>query len=232
MTHQDPDSIHSSKAADIISKVVRVAAYPLAAVTTYFAGDVYLRNSIYKNFAKHGFFDKRKRACDLSDPALQDQVHLEIRQQVEEAYKGGIIKSSGAQRERLVGNAAKFNVLEEPKLKKLVNDDELVERALDAASKSFTQRLEKSASSGALTDRVSGIYNAYRQEVRQFFEDVGIRNIRDYAKVTHRNQKVEAAAFALTSGAVMLGAALTLANSQGLLDLLSKKEKPAEASRA
>ena len=213
---------HPSEISGTASKILRFAAYPISAISGYLALDVYVRNAIYKNFAKHGFFDGKERHCD----GVQQQVHDEFRQTVRESYTREIkAATTPEKRERLVSNAEKFHVMDQAELAGIVNDADIMKRAATRSEQSFGKRMGKAVEGEMATSRLAKTFSAYRHEVREFFEDLGIRNLRDYAKVTHRNQKVEAAVFALTAAGISLGAVLTLSNSKGLMDMLATKDR-------
>ncbi|MDX2113404.1 MAG: hypothetical protein SFW63_06705 [Alphaproteobacteria bacterium] len=213
---------HPSEISSTASTILRFAAYPISAVSAYLAGDVYVRNAIYKNFAKHGFFDGKTRQCD----GIQQRTHDEFRQVVRDGYVQGIqTAKTDAQLERLACNAQKFNVLTEQEVAPLVNNPEIMKRAASRLKQDLGKPLAQSAEHSSVTSRLAKNFHNYRHEVREFFEDLGIRNLRDYTKVTHRNQKVEAAVFALTAAGISLGAVLTLSNSKGLMDMLTTKDR-------
>jgi hypothetical protein len=77
---------HESKTAGIISTVMKIVAYPVAAAAAFMSGNVHVKGNIYKTFAKRGYFGSSGRSRDGVQKILDDKFE----QVVLEKYKDAI----------------------------------------------------------------------------------------------------------------------------------------------
>jgi hypothetical protein len=229
MASAERESIHDSKTADALSRIVRIIAYPVAGVSGYLAGDVSVRNSIYKNFAKHGYFDGKK---GKSSGGIQHELHEEFVSIVKEKYKKQILGATDeVARTDFMKRAVKFHVFTPQEIEEFAEPAKTtaVKEAFKAAKHSLHDKFTQSAAKdGAVASRFEHLFDLYRKEVREFFVDLEIKGPLSYPKVLNRNQKVEATVIALTAAGVSLGSLLTIANNRGLLDALSPRRKSSD----
>jgi ABC-type Fe3+/spermidine/putrescine transport system ATPase subunit len=69
------------------------------------------------------------------------------------------------------------------------------------------------------------IHESYRTAVKGRFESLNIRTMREQWRGLHRNQKIEAMAFAASTAGIVLGATLTAADHLGQVQKMVLQEK-------
>lgn len=227
---------HTSQFAEAMSRILRIAAYPISALSGYFAGDVFLRNSIYKNFARHGFFDGKTGVTSdgkvvTARKGVQGETHEAMLKIAKETYSNKMLAATDdATLERYIRNAHKFGVSSTEEI------GGVIEKSTYAGAKGLFEKIKGSLgetridfeeiaknAENSVSKRFALLNDKYRVVIREFFEDLNITGPMKYIKVSNRNQKVETAVFALTAAGISLGALLTIANNRGLLDALSEK---------
>lgn len=199
--HSD-ETITKSKLARWSSTAAKILVAPVTAATAFFTGDVMIRNAVYKNFARHGFFDGKKRSTEGPQGQFSEEFHTIVRDKYEER----IAKAATAEeRNRLASNAHAFNVIDKsemPALAKKLNLDSVPE--VTSHMLEVGEKLEKGNTKG----RISNLFKGYRKDVRSFFADLEMKGMKDYSKGLTRNQKMEALVFVAGSMAITVGAAV------------------------